>query len=402
MYLTKEEEKILSGELGEALQLAMKSVVKVGDALGAEKLVKITNAHISGISYKNIGDAGLEFLEDLVNKGARVSVPTSINPAGFDLKSWYSMNVDRDFYAKQMKVINSLVKMGIKPTLTCTPYFYSKIGFGEHIAWSESNAVLYANSVIGARTNRDGGPLALFEALVGRAPYVGLHVDEGRLPQLIVDFSNVGRFIFKNGFYQVAGYITGKIAGNRVAIVDGLKINKAMVSELKLFLAAVGASGGTGLVLIPNVSPEYKEDNARGVEERVKVDKDDLEDVVNMFSAKEPEAVVIGCPHLSLGEIEDILRFVERYGGAKRRLLLFTARANEKILGRLKGVLSKNNVEVYYDTCMVVSDLRRYVSNSIVTDSAKAAYYLSSQGYSVKIMSRQSALKYAVGREHED
>ncbi|RLE60422.1 MAG: hypothetical protein DRJ35_03345 [Thermoprotei archaeon] len=402
MYLTKEEERILDGEEGEAKSLAMKTVVKVGEALGAKRLVKIKNAHISGISYKNIGDAGLEFLEELVKKGARVSVPTTINPAGFDTKQWKKMNVDSEFYQKQMKVIQAFISMGVKPTLTCTPYLYTKLSLGDHIAWAESNAVLYANSVIGARTNRDGGPLALFEAIAGRAPYVGLHLDEGRVPEVLIDFENIRDILSKKKLYQVAGYIVGKIAGNRVALVRNSGLNMNMQDQVKLFLAAVGAAGGTGMVVLPGISPEYKEKFDDEVSERVSVDETELKGILEMYGYREPEVVVIGCPHLSLDEINSIVEEISRKRGAKKRLLLFTARWNESSLMKFREKMEKLGIEVYFDTCMVVSNLKDFASKKIVTDSAKAAYYLASQGYKVRLVSRMDALKIACGDFREN
>lgn len=402
MYLTRREERILDGEEGEAKSLAMKVVVKVGEALGAERLVKIKNAHVSGISYKNIGDAGLDFLEELVKKGARVSVPTTINPAGFDTGQWEKMNVDSEFYLKQMKVIQAFLSMGVKPSLTCTPYLYTKLSPGDHVAWAESNAVLYANSVIGARTNRDGGPLALFEAIAGRAPYVGLHLDEGRVPGVLIDFEDVREILSKKKLYQVAGYIVGRIAGNRVALVKNTGLKASMLDQVKLFLAAVGAAGGTGMVVLPGISPEYKEELEGEASERVSVDKAELREVLETYNYEEPEVVVIGCPHLSSEEINSIIEKVERMGGAKRRLLLFTARWNEPTLTKFSGKMEKLGIEVYFDTCMVVSNLKDFASERIVTDSAKAAYYLASQGYKVRLASREDALRLACSDNHED
>ncbi|MEZ0345998.1 MAG: aconitase X catalytic domain-containing protein [Infirmifilum sp.] len=396
MYLDPEEEKMLNGEFGEALALAMKSVVRVAEALGAERLVRIKNAHVSGISYKNIGDEGLEFLEELARKGARVSVPTTMNPAGFDTGNWMFMGIDSDFYKKQMRIIEALSALGVKPTLTCTPYLYGDIHYGDHLAWSESNAVLYANSVIGARTNRDGGPLALFEAVVGRAPLAGLHLEANRIPQLVIDFSDIGRTIEAESAYSAAGLLVGSLSGEKVPLVRGLELTPGRTSEIKLFLAAAGASGGTGLVLIENVSPEKPQ--VVGVE-TVKVDAGMLREVREAYLGGGEATVVLGCPHLSIEEIIDILRLVNERGAAKHKVFLYTSRT---VYESVRGVIPKlkeKNVHVFADTCMVVSPLSRYAGTSIVTDSGKAAFYLKAQGYDVTLMPRQRALDYAFGGE---
>lgn len=388
MELTRWEERALRGDMGEALRLAMRAVVKVGEALGAERLVPITWAHVSGISYKNIGDAGLEFLEELAGRGARVSVKTTLNPAGMDMERWREMGVDEGFAGKQLRVIRTLARMGVQATLTCTPYLYGRVEPGEHLAWAESNAVLYANSVLGARTNRDGGPLALFEAIAGRAPYAGLHTDEGRVARVVVDFTPAAERL--RGLYQVAGYILGRIAGPRVAVAEGLPRPSAW--EVKLFLAAVGASGGTGLVYLPGVTPE--EPRVAGDAERVSVEPGDVEEVEAMFSG-EFDAAVLGCPHLSREELVEVLRYLERRGGARRRLVLFTARAaRDRSLEEWAGRLG---VEIFYDTCMVVSPIVGRLGGRVAVDSAKAAYYLASQGYSVRLMSRRRLLDYVAG-----
>ncbi len=181
MYLTKEEELILAGEYGYALQKAMEILVALGDIYGADRLIPIKSAQVAGVSYKNIGDAGIEFLRDFVEAGAKVSVYTTLNPAGIG---------DDEFMEKQMEVLELYRKMGIEVTSTCTPYYGAnlppKFG-GDHIAWSESSAVSFANSILGARTNREGGPSSLAAAIVGKTPNYGLHLDENRKATVIVD-----------------------------------------------------------------------------------------------------------------------------------------------------------------------------------------------------------------------
>ncbi|WP_457741713.1 aconitase X, partial [Thermococcus sp.] len=172
MFLTKEEELILSGEYGYALQKAMEILVALGEVYGAERLIPIKSAQIAGVSYKNLGEAGLEFLRDFVKAGAKVSVYTTLNPAGIG---------NEEFMEKQKEVLELYRMMGIEVTSTCTPYYGANLPkFGDHLAWSESSAVSFANSIIGARTNREGGPSSLASAIVGKTPEYGLHLDENR------------------------------------------------------------------------------------------------------------------------------------------------------------------------------------------------------------------------------
>jgi len=193
MHLTKEEEAILAGEHGEARRIALEAIVKVGEALGAERLVPIRHAHVSGVSYGTIGEAGLRFLEDLASRGARVTVPTTVNPIGFDLEDpervarLPGVRLDPEFIRGQQAVLAALRAMGARATLTCTPYYTPDVAglglrAGDSVAWGESSAVAYANTVAGLRTNREGGPLALLAAIAGRTYYWGMHVPEERAP----------------------------------------------------------------------------------------------------------------------------------------------------------------------------------------------------------------------------
>ena len=164
MYLSREEEAIYQGERGETLARMMEILVALGDIYGAEWLVPVRSVQIAGVSYKNIGQAGLEWISDLEGK---VAVPSILNPAGMDLCRWREMGIDEDFANKQQQVIEAYRKLGVSIDCTCTPYqiYDSLASPGDHLAWSESSAVSYANSVIGARTNREGGPSALAAAL---------------------------------------------------------------------------------------------------------------------------------------------------------------------------------------------------------------------------------------------
>ncbi|MCI4407953.1 MAG: aconitase X catalytic domain-containing protein [Thermofilum sp.] len=390
MYLDKIEEKMLDGEFGEAVSLAMRTVVKMGEVFSAERLVKIKHAHVSGISYENIGDEGLSFLEEIASLGGRFSVPTTVNPGAMDTEKWREMGITPEVFEKQGRILRAFMRMGAKITLTCTPYLYEQIGFGDHLAWSESNAVLYANSIIGARTNRDGGPLALMEAIVGRAPLSGLHLDENRRPTLTIDFSTSEQFIFDNYLFSVAGLIAGRIAGNRVPYVIGLGRLKGDVENLKLFLAAAGASGGTGLVLIEGVSPEKVDDIPS---ERVEVDAGMLKEEMEKFNEDGEGIIVLGCPHLGLDEVQEIVEWIGKRGRAKRKIYLYTSRDVARMYEDKRKKLEELNIYMFADTCMVVSNLSAYGSRSVITDSGKAAFYLSSKGYNVSLVPRKIILE---------
>src|SRR5512137_3075010 len=204
MYLSGEEEGIYQGEKGETLRRMMEILVALGDIYGAERLVPVRSVQIAGVSYKNIGEAGLEWISDLEG---RVVVPSILNPAGMDLCRWQEMGIDEEFALKQQQTIEAYRRLGVTIDCTCTPYqIYKGLARrGDHLAWSESSAVSYANSVIGARTNREGGPGALAAALVGKTPCYGFHLAKNRKPQIVIalkdDTAN-----WSNADYGALGY----------------------------------------------------------------------------------------------------------------------------------------------------------------------------------------------------
>ena len=188
LRLSAEEQELLAGAGGSALRKAMEIVVALGRIYGAPDLAPIKSVQVAGVSYKNLGAAGLEFLNAWADEGASAVVPTTLNPAGMDLSRWRELGIPADFARAQQAVVDAFARMGISLTLTCTPYLVgNRPAAGEHVAWSESSAVSFANSVLGARTNREGGPSALAAAIAGRSPRYGLHLDAGRRATHIVD-----------------------------------------------------------------------------------------------------------------------------------------------------------------------------------------------------------------------
>src|SRR3990172_3362517 len=237
MYLTPEEEKLLKGESGPTYQKAIEILAALGDIYGADRLIPIKSAQIAGVSYKTIGDAGLEWITDLKGK---VAVPSILNPAGMDRECWREMGISKEFADKQEEIIKAYDALGIKIECSCTPYnIYDDIAsFGDHVAWSESSAISYANSVIGARTNREGGPSALAAALIGKTPNYGYHLDENRQPTLRV---NVEASVYEESDFGALGATIGRIVNNGVPYFSGIKNPGA--DSLKSLAAALAASG---------------------------------------------------------------------------------------------------------------------------------------------------------------
>jgi hypothetical protein len=373
MHLTKEEESMLDGGLGEACQKAMEMLVAIGKIYGAESMVPVSSVQAAGVSYKTIGDAGLEFLEEFVRMKARVRVPTYTNPAGMDRYRWKEMGIPEDFAAKQIRIMEAYESMGISPTYTCAPYSIGiRPGLGEHIAWSESNALSFANSVLGARTNREGGPSALAAAIAGRTPNYGLHLDENRASALSV---HVSADVDTRFMYGALGAVVGRIAKDRNPSFTGLKSPDE--EKAKYLGAAMAASGSVALYYIKGFTPEWRiAENP----EKMDIDKKAIdEEISRMNDEKNPELITIGCPHASLGEIREVAELLKS-GNSSPKVWVFTSR---KTLGiaRQKGFvdeIEKAGGSVFADTCMVVAPLYEMGIRSIGVNSGKAAKYLPS------------------------
>lgn len=377
MYLTPEEQAMYDGKQGTAIEKSMEILVALGDIYGAERMVDITSAQISGVSYKTIGDAGLEYLEELASSGVQVKVPSTLNPAGIDLDQWKELKFTEKFAEKQTKIITAYQKMGISTTCTCTPYLVGNVPtLRSHIAWSESSAVCYANSVLGARTNREGGPGALAAAICGKTAAYGYHLDEGRKANYIFELKTE----LNGSDYGALGYIVGKIVGGGVPY---FKLeNIPSVNELKSLGAALASSGAVALYHVEDVTPENKEalkDVDTKAIERISITSDEIIEARQKLSTTtgKPDLICVGCPHASLDEIKNISEMVS---GRKLSTPLWvctsiSVKAASDRMGYTKTIGDAGG-KVVCDTCMVVSPIEELGYKVIGVDSAKAANYV--------------------------
>jgi len=384
LYLTREQERMLAGGEGPAAAKMLELIVTLGEVFGAQRLVQVESAHVSGVSYNNLGDAGLEWLEEQADLGARARVRATLNPAGMDAGEWREMGVPEGFARGQSRVIGAFDKMGIEPTCTCTPYLVGhKPGFGSQVAWAESSAVCFVNSVIGARTNRESGPTSLASAVTGLAALYGYRLEEKRRPDVVVKVeAELGDVMH----YSALGYVTGKRLGSRVPYFRGLRRPK--VESMKALGAACATSGGIALWHGEGVTPEAGEVKRYlgGIEE-ISIGRADLEEAVSWLTRplKDP-IIVLGCPHATVDEIKEIAGLVIGRN-LKEKLMVFTsrgvyARAEEAgYIGAIEGAGGR----VYRDTCMVVAPLREMGWREVATNSFKAAHYLAGMGLETKI-----------------
>jgi predicted aconitase len=409
MNLTDEEQAMLAGDAGPGVQKAMEILTALGRIYGADDLVPVTSVQVAGVSYKNLGDAGLEFLADWAQQGARVRVPTTLNPAGLDLERWQALGFDADFAAKQARVIQAFVAMGIRPTCTCTPYYVGNSpACGDHIAWSESSAVSFANSVLGARTNREGGPSALAAAIAGRTARYGLHLTAHRRAQLVAE---VRCPVMSPSDFGALGALVGKIARNRVVYFKFRAASEVSAESqqgqarqhlaFKSLGAAMAASGAVALYHVEGVTPEADQPGiiAPGAETLV------VESLAGGYAMLDSaggddgiDLVWIGCPHASPAELAQV---VELLAGRRVRARLWVTMAREiRVEAARAGMVAALEAlggQVVADTCLVVAPVKDLGFRRMATPSGKGAYYAQSQsGLAVRYGPLEACIEAAV------
>ena len=395
MYLTPEEKAMLAGDFGPGVKRAMEIIVALGKIYGAQELVPVQSVQVAGVSYKNLGDAGLEFLHEWAGQGARVRVPTTLNPAGMDLIHWRELGISEDFARKQMAVIEAFKAMGIVPSCSCTPYLTGNLpAFGQHIAWSESSAVSFANSVLGARTNREGGPSALAAAVTGRTARYGLHLDENRRATHILE---VRCSVMSEADFGALGYLVGRRVKNGVPYFEGLGDRGQGI--LKALGAAMAASGAVALYHVEGVTPEARAGDVVATEmETIVIDSLDEGYAALNSPIDQIDLVSIGCPHASLVEIEEVARWLEGKR-VKAKLWITTARETRE-RAQEKGLvewIEAAGGRVVADTCLVVAPIEELGLRSMATNSAKAAFYAPTHsGLEVRFGRLEQCLEAAV------
>lgn len=353
----------------------MQILQALGVIYAAEYSVPVASVQVAGVSYDNLGEAGLQWLAEMAAGGGRARVLATLNPAGMDVDNWPALGIDPAFAANQQRVLDAFRRMGVVVACTCTPYLAGNLPrFGEHLAWAESSAVCYANSVIGARTNREGGPSALAAAITGRTPAYGLHLDENRHPGLTVQVETAVEGT--HAFGALGRAIGERIEDlpNRIAYIRG--IERASLEELKSFCASLATYGGAALFHMHGITPEagLHAPPAAGFA----VAAADLQAALDALSDAAPaevDFVSLGCPHLSLHEIA---RLAELLAGrtVRREFWITTSQAARAIADRMgySQVIEASGAKFAVDTCCVVAPLRGRF-HALATDSAKACYY---------------------------
>ncbi|MHA2114294.1 MAG: aconitase X catalytic domain-containing protein [Candidatus Thorarchaeota archaeon] len=370
LKLTGEEKEMLEGKHGKATKKAMEIITTLGEIYGAERLIPVSSVQIAGVSYHNLGEAGLEYLDEMAKDG-RTRVLTTLNPAGMDLDEWKKHGINADFAKNQQRVVDAFEKMGVVSTCTCTPYLIGNLPhYGEHIAWAESSAVCFSNSVIGALTNREGGPSALASALTGRTAEYGLHLQENRIAQVKYE---VQADLINTDDFGLLGHVIGERTGKTIPYIVG--VEKATTEELKSFCASVATYGGVALFHMEGITP-----NKTSVPEKTEViTNEDLSKARIVLDDEDAEIdfISVGCPHASIKEIGHIAEMLDGKKVAEGKTVWITTAKPTKDLAMKMGYydkIEKAGAFLVADACCAVAPLKGKFTG-LMTDSAKACFY---------------------------
>jgi len=332
LQLSDLDRALLGGDRGPAAALAMRIILRMAEVFEAGSLLDITQAHIDSTIY--IGEANLEFAERLAQGGARVAVPTTLNVSGLDEHGWQAWAVPPDWAEKARRQMVAYQEMGCIPTWTCAPYQTEHAPrFGQQIAWGESNAIVYANSVLGARTERYPDLLDICAAITGRVPAFGLHLDENRRGEVLLRLTGIPPALqHDSSFYPVLGYLLGKLAGDRVTVLEGLEADPDE-DQLKALGAAAASSGNVGLFHIVGVTPEAPTLEAATGGRQVQAVAVDLAALraaraeLTTGRGDGLDMVVLGSPHFSLAEFRRLAPLLHGRRHPDVRFLVTTSRA---------------------------------------------------------------------------
>lgn len=388
MRLNETERTMLAGGMGRACALAMNILRDLGELYGAERMIAVSQVHLDMTLY--MVDAGVEFAEAMAEWGGKFAVPTQLNPAAIDLTRHERLRVPADLLENSRRLESAFLKMGALPTWTCAPYQQGRIpAFGEQVAWGESNAVAFVNSVVGARTERYADLTDVCAALAGRVPELGLHLAENRRARRLLVLKGLPARAFDDPrIYPLLGFVFGELAGDRVTALDGMP-RPVAADQLKAFSAAAASSGAVGLFHIIGVTPEAPDIatcfHDRKPEETIGVTPEMIrsaESRLNQGRCLMPDLITLGCPHYSVAEFEALAGYL---GGRKIQpgieFWVFTSRKTyarikqDKLMARIES----SGVKVFTDGCSLQYPRGSWRFTCAMSDSAKYANYCFSQ-----------------------
>jgi hypothetical protein len=361
LELARDEEEALAGKKGEALASAYRILAAIGEATGAKKLVPIKWAHVSGVNYNTIGDAGIQFL-DKFSSTVKVVVRTTVNPMGYDRN--HPEDIPEKFQEKQASIVKSYERMGVTPSFTCTPYEVFDIPQkGTAVSFAESNAAVFSNSLLGLMTNKESALSALASSVTGKAPLSDLRLEEARNPKVGIE----ARFKFGSELdYGLLGYFAGKVVRDSSVAFSGISIPSTI--EAKALSAGIGTSGSCGMFTI-----------GQGRSEKISFGKKEAKAVMDeLNTAEDGDLITLGSPQFGTNELDLLAKLTE---GKKftKRCMIFCSRAihNQAAKVGLTGRLERSGAEFMCDSCTCLTPyVTKEEHDSVVSNSVKGAYYL--------------------------
>lgn len=379
MELTERDDAMLHGEFGGGVRLAMSLLVTMAEIQDAPGLIDITGAHIDSCLYH--GRAGLDFAEAMAQDGTTVSVPTTLNVSSLDLLHPELYRGNQKSAAESRRQMDAYVAMGCRPTWTCSPYQLSdRPSLGQQVAWGESNAIVFANSVLGARTERYGDFMDMCCAVTGRAPYVGLHTDSGRRATVVVELRVTDEVLDADLSYPLLGGVVGTMTNGAVVAITGLD-ERADEDRLKAFGAAAASTGSTAMFHAVGVTPEAPTLSTVTLSQpnvSVTVDLDDLKTMFQSFDRDQGPlgAISIGTPHFSEREFAALDMLI----GGRRSAVPFLINTGRDVLsavepGGVVGRLRAFGATIVTDTCVYITPILGDINGVMMTNSGKAAFY---------------------------
>jgi predicted aconitase len=384
LILSAKDQDMLRGDFGAAAKMAMSIVARMAEVAGAKELLDISGAHIDSTVY--IGEAGLEFAERLASLGAKVAVPTTLNVSGLDEHHWQEWAVPSEWARQAYRQMVAYQSMGTIPTWTCAPYQTEmRPAFGQQIAWGESNAIVFANSVLGARTERYPDLFDICCAITGRAPAMGLHLTEQRAGQLLFRLIDIPEQLqARDDFHPVLGNLIGKASLDKIPVIDGIAV-KPDEDQLKAFGAAAASSGGVAMFHMIGITPEaqtleiafHGKPPIETIDVKLEALRESRRELTHTDS-HQLHMVVLGSPHFSLAEFK---RLAPMLKGKRRhpdvKFLVTSSRAMTQLAQRagFLETLESFGAQITVDTCILTSPMLPATIQNLMTNSAKFAYY---------------------------
>jgi len=372
LELTKHEESALKGEQGEIMQMAYRILVATGEATDAEKIIPIEWAHLSGVNYNTIGDAGEEFLSS-ISKDARVRVKTTLNPMGFDIDNVSNYGLDENFISKQISIRNSYETMGVIPSFSCIPYEIFDIPKnGTQVAFAESNAAIHANSFDNLKTNKESAFSALASALVGKSPYSSIRKDDTPNISINMKVKNPNELI-----YGMLGFFAGKVGDTSVNISGLANMDKR---QCKAMCGGMGTSGTCAQFIFGDGDSDC---------EKIDFDEKEMQNVHDeLNTAEKGDLITLGSPQLGLDEISDLTNMLKGRSFQKRCMVFCprTVKEQAKKIGYTTE-LERAGCEILSDCCTCLTPwINKENFDAVTSNSIKGAFYLkNSNGVDVNL-----------------